>query len=86
MAGRGRPRKITLEEDTIMAEEFYGDVKQMVRKIAKLAPNAETGVDTVFEVDAELDKWYKAGYRLFNTHFLASSLDSYDVLYVLVKA
>ncbi len=81
-----RPRKITLEEDTDMTDAFYGDVKQMVRRIAKLAPNAETGVDTVFEIDAELNKWYEEGYKLFNTHVLSNSLDSYDVLYVLVKA
>lgn len=80
-----RPRKITLEGDVEMVEEFYGDVKQMVRRIAKGFPLPEQGIDTVFDVDKELDQWSRQGYRLFNTHYLGSTPESYDVMYVLVK-
>ena len=87
MATRGRPRKITLGEDTEMTDATYGDVKQMVRRISKgNITNPDSGLDSVYDVDAELNKWYEAGYKLFNTHYLGISTDSYDVLYVLTKA
>jgi hypothetical protein len=85
MAGRGRPRKITLEKDTIMAEEFYGDVKQMVRRIAKGHPIPDQGVFDVYTVDKQLDEWTKQGYKLFNTHFRGVTPESYDVMYILVR-
>ena len=85
MASRGRPRKITLAEDTDMTEEFYGDVKQMVRRIAKQHPIPEMGVFDVYTVDRQLDEWTKQGYRLFNTHFLGVTPESYDVMYILVR-
>lgn len=81
---RGRPRKITLGDDTRMAA--YYEVKQLIRKIAMQYPE-QTDVDSIEEVDKSLDEWYKLGYRLFNTHVLSSSNDkTTNVLYVLHRA
>ena len=72
--------------DEVQPQEIYGDVKQMVRRIAKGFPDPDHGVDDVKSVDKELGEWSKAGYRLFNTHYLGSTPESYDVMYILVRA
>jgi hypothetical protein len=80
-----RPRKINLEGETIEMENSYGSVKQMVRRISQTNTTTDN-TKSVFDVDAELEEWYKLGYTLKYVTMLGIEPESINVFYVLAKA
>jgi hypothetical protein len=79
------PRTSHIEKDNRMSTPVYGHVKQMVRRIAKQSPDDAKGIDSVYVIDQELEGWYEMGYHLLTTHYVGTTTDSMDVLYILVR-
>lgn len=79
-----RPRKINLEGDITEMEDQYGAVKQMVRRISKTNYTTDA-VDSVADVDKELDSWYQKGYKLVFVCSLGEEPESVNMFYVLAK-
>ena len=73
-------------EDNSMSEE-YGAVKQMLRRISKGGTtNLAMGLDSIADVDVELDGWYQKGYVLKQTIHMGDEPESYNMFYILAKA
>lgn len=91
---RGRPRKnpapvvekqVKIENEEIQIMSELPAVKQMIRNISRQnVTDLETGVDSVLDVDAELNEYYAKGYKLFDTHYLGEVPEAYMVMYILV--
>lgn len=68
------------------AEMEYPPIHSMVRSISKTGWTADDGsFQNVMEVDAEVGAWMKAGYKLFNTHFLSENTEAFIVMFILVQ-